>query len=140
MFDIASTLGAKRSFSLFTCCVQSALFILLMGVAFLISPFVKAESVQGKIVRLESCIHSVSDSPEAFTLVTLDNNNVYRLGVTHRSDSHLAASRRNIYSMLLVAYERDYTVGFVTDYGAKIKCGISTLGHIQTLVFDKALN
>lgn len=101
----------------------------------LMSNIVFADSVQGKIVSLQPCAH---DS-EAYTLVTFENGDVYRLISTSPSSAYLAALRKNIYSMLLLAYERDYMLSIKTGRGAMTKCGVASLGHIEAITLDKNL-
>jgi len=106
--------------------------------AFLVSNSAAADPVVGKVVKLNPCVDA--GESKGYILVTLDSGDIYRLAATHNSNAHFAALRKTIFSTLLVAYEREYTVSFETGYGTVTRCGVSTPGHIESLALDKDLN
>jgi len=106
--------------------------------AFVVSNSAAAdETIVGKVVGINSC---QSSEPEGYFLVTLDNGNVYRLKANNATYSSISAMRRNLFSTLLVAYEREYTISLTSNETAVTKCSVSTSGMIFGLSLEKSLN
>lgn len=111
------------------CCITLSVFMAAKGYGADIA-------AQGKIVSLNPCKHS---STSGYNVVTLDDGNSYRLGAIGTGTT-IDYTRKDIAAILLLAYERDYTISLSATDSPDTRCGVTTLGGIHSLKLEKSLN